>query len=125
MRFLSSFTRLIRTAVSAVVLNEAFTKVLLIKRGKAPDKGPCPSYRPSSSLFSGYWSFPGGKLEFGETLLEGALREVEEETGVVNLRAPRQQPVITHVEIMRTSDNRPFVRSMPLQLVFRTAFASH
>jgi ADP-ribose pyrophosphatase YjhB (NUDIX family) len=30
----------------------------------------------------GKWSLPGGKLELGETLLEGVAREVLEETGL-------------------------------------------
>lgn len=30
----------------------------------------------------GFWSFPGGHLEFGESLFDCATREVEEEVGV-------------------------------------------
>jgi 8-oxo-dGTP diphosphatase len=43
-------------------------EVLLIKRGKPP--------------FAGEWSIPGGKIEFGETAADAALRELSEETGV-------------------------------------------
>lgn len=43
-------------------------KLLLIKRGKAPNKGT--------------WCFPGGSVEFGETGIEAAERELTEETGL-------------------------------------------
>lgn len=42
--------------------------VLLIRRGRAP--------------FAGHWSIPGGKVDHGEPLAAGVLREVEEETRV-------------------------------------------
>ena len=35
------------------------------------------------SQFSGHWNFPGGVVEDGETLEEGAIREVLEETNIV------------------------------------------
>lgn len=41
--------------------------VLLVRRGKPP--------------YEGEWSLPGGKIEFGETAAEAALRELAEETG--------------------------------------------
>jgi 8-oxo-dGTP diphosphatase len=43
-------------------------RVLLIRRGSEPMKGE--------------WSLPGGKLELGETLRDGVVREVREETGL-------------------------------------------
>lgn len=42
-------------------------EVLLIKRGKAPLKGR--------------WSIPGGRIEWGESARDAAVREVLEETG--------------------------------------------
>ena len=44
------------------------SRYLLVKRGNPPNAGS--------------WSIAGGKLELGETLLDGALREVEEEVGL-------------------------------------------
>ena len=43
-------------------------RLLLIKRASDPGKGN--------------WSFPGGRIELGETVLEAARREVLEETGI-------------------------------------------
>ena len=56
----------IGVGVGAVVLRG--DHVLIIKRGKPP--------------FLGCWSIPGGSLEFGERLEDGARRELREETGV-------------------------------------------
>jgi 8-oxo-dGTP diphosphatase len=52
--------------VGAVVIEGA--KVLLVRRGHEPLKGE--------------WSLPGGALELGETLPQGVVREVLEETGL-------------------------------------------
>ena len=60
-----------RVGVGVVVLRHleerARPDVLLIRRGKPPSQG--------------LWSFPGGSQELGESLIECAIREVEEETG--------------------------------------------
>ena len=52
--------------VGAVVMKDG--KVLLVKRGIDPNKG--------------LWAIPGGSLKLGETLQEGAEREIMEETGI-------------------------------------------
>jgi ADP-ribose pyrophosphatase YjhB (NUDIX family) len=44
-------------------------RVLLVRRANAPDQGR--------------WGYPGGRIEPGETILAAAIRELEEETGVI------------------------------------------
>jgi ADP-ribose pyrophosphatase YjhB (NUDIX family) len=53
-------------SVGVIVIHEE--RVLLVKRGAEPLKGQ--------------WSIPGGALELGETLKQGAVREALEETGL-------------------------------------------
>jgi 8-oxo-dGTP diphosphatase len=53
--------------VGAVVVDRE--RVLLVQRGHEPAKGK--------------WSLPGGILELGESLVQGVVREVEEESGLV------------------------------------------
>ena len=38
--------------------------------------------RPDDVHLGGLWSFPGGKLETGESALKAAIRELEEEAGL-------------------------------------------
>lgn len=49
-------------------LENGILKTLLIERGNEPYKG--------------YWAFPGGFLNMDENAEQGALRELEEETGL-------------------------------------------
>ena len=52
--------------VGAVVVDQ--NGVLLVQRGREP--------------LNGKWSLPGGALELGESLVDGIVREVREETGL-------------------------------------------
>jgi ADP-ribose pyrophosphatase YjhB (NUDIX family) len=90
-------------AVSTLVRNRG--RVLLVKRGRPP--------------LEGYWAFPGGRVEPGETLLAAAEREVREETGVM-VDGMRQ---IDTVEIIRR-DATGGVESHFVLLVFGAEFKS-
>ncbi|HLQ02901.1 MAG TPA: Nudix family hydrolase, partial [Burkholderiales bacterium] len=50
--------------------------------------------RPGDKVYSGYWEFPGGKIEPGEPVAEALKREIREELGV---EIERAYPWITRV----------------------------
>jgi 8-oxo-dGTP diphosphatase len=50
--------------------------------------------RPAGKVYAGYWEFPGGKVEPGESARDALEREIREELGV---EVERAHPWITHV----------------------------
>ncbi|MFV1493782.1 NUDIX hydrolase [Phaeobacter sp. JH18-32] len=61
-------------------------QVILIQRRSPPN--------------AGWWGFPGGHVELGETAMQAAARELLEETGVI--ASPRE--VLTHIDVMLRDD---------------------
>ena len=68
-----------------MVVQSADNKVLLIRRGKRPGKG--------------LLALPGGFVNLDETFLDGALRELGEETGLLEAVHPGIRSWIGHSEI--------------------------
>lgn len=48
-----------------------------------PDGAFLLTSRPAGKVYAGYWEFPGGKLEPGETVAQALQRELHEELGIL------------------------------------------
>ena len=51
--------------------------------------------RPAGTVYAGYWEFPGGKCEPGETPDQAVVRECLEETGLA-VAVKRRRRVVLH-----------------------------
>jgi 8-oxo-dGTP diphosphatase len=47
-----------------------------------PDGAFLLTSRPAGKVYAGYWEFPGGKLEAGESVAQALRRELQEELGI-------------------------------------------
>ena len=86
-----------RVGVGAFILNDK-NHLLLILRNNPPE--------------AGYWSIPGGKVEFMEKLEDAIIREIREEIGL-NIKLEKLLCVTDHIVL---SDNAHWVS--PTFLVF-------
>ncbi len=87
LRLLKRHMCYVRAAGGIVMMNEECgmrNKMLLIRR-------------------NGRWDLPKGKVEPGETLLQAAFREVEEETGIKPVAGSRQRVATTGHQLSATS----------------------
>jgi 8-oxo-dGTP diphosphatase len=73
----------VRAGIGIMILKDG--KVLLGKRNDDPIKASSELHGESC------WTFPGGKIHFGEKIQEAALREVGEEIGIV----PKELKVVS------------------------------
>jgi len=67
-------------------LNPPLEKIKLVEVAAAvlqrPDGSFLLAQRPSDKIWAGYWEFPGGKLESGESAYDALVRELKEELGI-------------------------------------------
>ena len=71
---------------------------VLIERDAAGTEGRfLLTSRPEGKVYAGYWEFPGGKFETGETLAQALRRELHEELGItIGAVFPWQQEVFDY-----------------------------
>lgn len=67
-----------------------------------PDGSFLLGQRAPETFYPGYWEFPGGKVELGETARDALVRELHEELGIEVLRADpwlRREHVYEHAHV--------------------------
>ena len=69
---------------------------------RRPDGRVLFAQRPPGKVYAGYWEFPGGKIEPGESSLGALKRELDEELGIRVTRATEwlaQRHVYPHAHV--------------------------
>ena len=56
--------------------------VAILERSMGGDYQVLFAQRPVGKAYAGYWEFPGGKIEVGESVVEALIREIDEELGI-------------------------------------------
>ncbi len=67
--------------VAAIIFNQDKSQIFITKRPDGKHKG-------------GFWEFPGGKVEAGETIEQAMIRELDEEIGI----RVTEQALFEHLE---------------------------
>src|SRR4030065_852553 len=72
--------------VRDTTLNNLIEKTKIVEVAAAvlqrPDGSFLLAQRPPDKIWAGYWEFPGGKIEPGETPYHALVRELREELGI-------------------------------------------
>ncbi len=68
---------LFRLGLKAIIINDK--KEILLLKVEANN-------RPDYSIHEEYWDFPGGQIDYGETIEQGLKREIFEEIGITKIK---------------------------------------